>query len=113
MPDQPGDAAPGGSSSLIGYFGRLWSGAMPLSRVFWTDMLIIGSAVNLAAMLLAILLFIAGAPVWLGVFIHFSPLPYNILLLLAVWRSAAREASTWGFLAQIAGVLWLAAATLL
>ena len=46
------------------------------------------------------LLFVSGAPIAVGVFVHFAPLPYNILLFLAVWRSAARETSIWSFAAQ-------------
>lgn len=106
-------SSPAGLGRLSGYLRRLWSDALPLSQVFWTDMLVIGTAVNLAAMLLALALFVSGVPVALGVLVHFSPIPYNILVFLAVWRSAAREGSDWSFVAQAVAAVWLVAATIL
>ncbi len=92
---------------MAGYFRTLYRGELPLARVFWTDMILIGSMVNIVGTAVAMLLFAAGAPIALGVFAHFSPIPYNILLFLAVWQSAAREASGWSFAAQAAGLVWL------
>jgi hypothetical protein len=95
---------------LITYIRDLWRGGLPLSRVFWTDMIVVGSLVNVAAALVSLLLFAAGAPVWLGVGVYFAPLPYNALLFLAVWRSAAHAASHWSFAAQAAAMAWFVAA---
>jgi hypothetical protein len=92
---------------LFTYVRCLWRGEIPLARVFWTDMILIGSLVNILSMIAALLLFVSGAPIALGVFVHFAPVPYNILLLLAVWLSAAREASGWSFPAQAAALVWL------
>lgn len=97
-------------SPVIAYVLSLWRGELPLARVFWIDMLAIGSLVNIVATIGAVLLFAAGAPIALGVAVHFAPLPYNILLFLAVWQSAAREASDWSFPAQAAALIWLVAA---
>jgi hypothetical protein len=92
---------------LAGYFRSLWRGEFPLGRVFWTDMIVIGTVVNLLGTAFAMLLFVSGAPIALGVIVHFAPVPYNVVLFLSVWQSAAREASTWSFLAQAAAMLWL------
>ena len=92
---------------LAGYFASLWRGDIPLARVFWTDMIVIGTVVNILGTVAAMLLFVSGAPIALGVFVHFAPVPYNILLLFAVWQSAAREASGWSFPAQAAALVWL------
>lgn len=100
-------------SGPVAYLQRLWRGELPLGRVFWTDMVIAGSLVNLGMSLVAILLFAAGLPVAVGVTVHFSPLPYNILLLLAVWRSAEREASGWSLAAQAGAVAWFLGSLLL
>ena len=91
------------------YVTSLWRGELPLGRVFWTDMLIIGTAVNIAAMIAALLLFVSGLPIAIGVAVHFAPLPYNLLLLLGVWHAAQREASQWSFAAQAIAVVWFIA----
>ena len=92
---------------FAGYFVSLWRADFPLPRVFWTDMIVIGSMVNIVGTAAAMLLFVSGAPIAIGVFVHFAPVPYNVLLFLSVWQAAAREASTWSFLAQVAGLIWL------
>ena len=95
------------STGLLRYLRALWQGERPLSQVFWSDMIVIGTLVNVLASVAALLLIVSGAPVAVGVFAHFAPLPYNILLFLAVWRSAARETSIWSFAAQPAALVWL------
>jgi hypothetical protein len=90
----------------VAYIKSLWLGEVPLSRAFWTDMLVIGTVVNVAAGIAAMLLFVSGAPIALGVAIHFAPLPYNLLLFFAVWQAAARDASRWSFPAQVGALVW-------
>ena len=92
---------------LFTYVRALWRGELPLARVFWIDMILIGSLVNILATIAALLLFVSGAPITFGVIAHFAPLPYNILLLVAVWQSAAHENSGWSFPAQAAALVWL------
>ena len=70
-------------------------------------MVIVGTLVNVLASVAAMLLFVSGAPIAFGVLVHFAPLPYNILLFLAVWRSSARETSIWSFAAQALALAWL------
>jgi len=94
---------------IVAYVTSLWRGELPLGRVFWSDMLIIGTVVNVAAMIAAILLFVSSAPITIGVVVHFSPVPYNLLLLLGVWHAAQRETSDWSFAAQAIAVVWFIA----
>jgi hypothetical protein len=91
---------------VAAYVMSLWRGELPLGRVFWTDMLIIGTVVNVAATIIALLLFVSGAPIALGVVAHFATVPYNLLLLLGVWHAAQRETSDWSFAAQAVAVVW-------
>jgi len=104
---------PGLLAPATAYVHRLWRGELPLARAFWTDMILIGSLVNIVATAAAMLLFVSGVPVALGVIVHFAPLPYNILLFLAVWQSAAHQASRWSLLAQAGGLIWLITAIVL
>jgi hypothetical protein len=89
------------------YVIALWRGEIPLARVFWTDMLTIGTAINVAAMIAAVGLFLSGL-VAFGVVVHFAPVPYNLLLLLGVWHAAQREGSEWSFAVQVVAVVWFA-----
>jgi hypothetical protein len=104
---QPASDRPGLLAPVMTYARRLWRGELPLGRVFWTDMILVGSLVNIVGTAAAMLLFVSGAPIVLGVIVHFAPVPYNILLFLAVWQSAARQVSRWSFLAQVGGLIWL------
>lgn len=90
-----------------------WRGAVPLSQVFWTDMVIVGTAVNLVATLAAMFLFSRDAPVVLSAATYFSPLLLNVFLVVAVWRSAASASPTVALAARAAAIAWLVAATAL
>jgi hypothetical protein len=95
------------------YFTSRWRGEVALGKLFWRDMLAIGTLVNLAASLGALfaLALDASAAVWIA--IHFLPLPYNLFLCAAVWRCAARASGAWSRPAQAGAVVWLIAATLI
>jgi hypothetical protein len=92
---------------LLRHIRSLWRGERPLARVFWTDLIVIGTLINVLASVAAMLLFVSGAPIAIGVIVHFLPVPYNILLFMAVWQSAARETSLWSFPAQAVSLIWL------
>jgi hypothetical protein len=96
-------------SPVTAYVRSLWRGELPLARVFWTDMILIGTLVNILATAAAMLLFVSGAPITLGVIVHFVPVPYNVLLFLGVWQSAARQPFFWSFPAQATALVWLIA----
>jgi hypothetical protein len=79
-------------AGLIGFFARRWRGDVSLPRVFWLDMLGVGTFVNLLASLGALILLSQKVDPRLAVALHFAPLPYNLFLFMAVWRSAQRTA---------------------
>ena len=91
----------------------LWNGRVPLARVFWDYAVIYGSFANLLGTAAALTAFLWGWPI-LGLAIHFLPLPYNALMVVAVWRSAARYEgdAIWAQLARPAIIVWAALATL-
>jgi hypothetical protein len=92
----------------------LWYGRVPLARIFWDYAIIVGSLVNLATTLAALAAFANGLPVALGLLIHFLPIPYNLLMVVGVWRSAGkyRGARIWAALARMLILVWAALATL-
>ena len=92
----------------------LWNGRVPLARVFWDFAVIYGSFANLLATGAALTMIVLGWPALLAVVIHFLPVPYNLLMVVAVWRSAARYEgdAIWAQLARPAILVWAAIATL-
>jgi hypothetical protein len=69
-------------------------------------MLMVGTAVNAATAAAALIALAQGAPVWLAAVIFFAPLPYNGMLVVSVWRSAARGLDTWSQAAKVCAALW-------
>ena len=94
---------------------RLWGGEVPLARAFWSYAVIGGTALNALTTLLAMALLSMDAPAALAVIVFTLPIPYNLLVLVAVWRSAGayQGLGVWADLARVAIVVWAAAAVLL
>jgi hypothetical protein len=68
----------------------LWSGDLPLGEAFWTYAVTGGLAVNLTTSLLFLLLLSWDRPI-AALFAGFAlSVPYNVVALVGVWRSAAR-----------------------
>jgi hypothetical protein len=93
---------------------RLWRGEVALARAFWEYAIIYGSFANLISTIASFAVIAANGPILLAVALHFTPLPYNVLVVVAVWRSAARHPgdTAWAMLARIAVVAWAIVATL-
>jgi len=79
---------------------------VPIGRVFWLDMLVYGTAINVVTTIAALLLFTTKAPTALAAVIYFSPVPYNLFLLIAVWRSATKAPEPTATAARAFGLLW-------
>ena len=94
---------------------RLWAGEVPLARAFWSYAMIGGTALNGVTTLLAMALLAMDAPAVVAVILFALPIPYNLLVLVAVWRSAGayQGPRLWADLARVAIVVWAAAAVLL
>ena len=101
------------ADDLVAAVRARWRGAVPLRSALWWDMALVGSVVNLAAMLAALLLLARGAPDLLGAGVYFAPLPYNLLLVISVWRSAERAGGPGAQGARVLALAWLALAVLL
>ena len=92
----------------------LWNGRVPLARAFWDYAIIYGSFANLLATGAGLAMIVLGWPALLAVVVYFLPMPYNFLMVVAVWRSAARYQgdAIWAQLARGAILIWAAIATL-
>src|SRR3546814_14990960 len=78
-----------------------WRGEIPLGRALWWDMGCVGTLINLATGLVALLLIARDLPDAVAAAVHFSPLPYNLLLVVSVWRSAAKTPGPSALTAQL------------
>lgn len=69
----------------------LWRGEMPLGDAFWTWAVLGGLLVNVASSLLFLTLMTQDRP-WIALAAGYGPsLPYNLLVLVGVWRAASRH----------------------
>jgi hypothetical protein len=104
------NGAPGTTSTgLRQFFTARWNGEVPLATLFWRDMLLIGTGLNIAATLAAIALLGAKLPLAVALVVHFALTPYNIFLAFAAWRTAERRGGVATFLWQAMAILWLIA----
>jgi hypothetical protein len=91
----------------ISFFARRWRGEVPLSIVFWRDMVGIGTFINLLASVMALILASQGVDLRVAVALHFAPIAYNLFLFMSVWRSPQGTVFKRAF-----AFAWLAAMTI-
>lgn len=89
--------------------GRLWRGDMPLGHVFWHYAVVYGLLVNLVTSALFAVLLINDAPWAVLAIAYLLPLPYNLAVAVAVWRSAERYNGprAHGDMAKLAVIAWM------
>jgi hypothetical protein len=98
---------------VFAFFLRRWRRAVPMGLLFWRDMIVVGSMLNVAAALAGLMAlgFKAELPVALAIF-H-APLPYNIFLVAAVWRTADGADAGRASAARLGAVAWLVMMTII
>ena len=75
--------------------------------LFWRDMLLVGSLLNLLVTFVALMLAAQGAGVGTAALVHFAPLPYNLFLVAAVQRAPQRSQTQ-----RVVSLAWLGVMTL-
>ena len=93
---------------------RLWAGQVPLDRAFWTYAVVGGLLVNLTTSLLFLGLVTADLLIAAALAGYGLSIPYNVLAVVGVWRSAGRYDGDPGradLLRSIA-LVWMAVLTL-
>jgi hypothetical protein len=92
-------------SALIDF----WRGHVPLSRAFWTWGILGGALVGALSSILSLVLLANGAPGWLAVTVLIAHIPWNIFLLIGVWRSSERAEASASVVsaARMAMVVWV------
>ena len=89
------------------HLGRLWHGELTLENAFWNWAVFGGLAINVASSGLFIALIIADRPIPALIAGYGFSVPYNIVVLMGVWRSAERYGGErrWADLARIVTVI--------
>jgi hypothetical protein len=97
----------------IAFFVRRWRRQVPLGLLFWRDMIVVGSLLNLAAAFAGLLALGFKAHLAVATLVFFSPLPYNVFLVASVWRAAdlIPDARAWSV--RAGATIWLVIATLI
>ncbi len=87
----------------------LWAGERPLRHVFWRYAVGYGLLVNLVTTLALLAVLLNDTSLVLAVLAFALPIPYNVFVAVAVWRSADRYqgSKTWADLARVATVIWM------
>jgi hypothetical protein len=98
------------SEAKPGFFLARWRGLIPLDRLFWRDMTLVGTGINLAASAAALAMLGVKMSLGAALAVHFLPVPYNVFLFLSVGTAAAQPGAL-ASVAQIAAATWLVLAT--
>ena len=90
------------------FIGSRWRGETSLAVLYWRDMLSVGSLINLSTSFGALMLAAQGVDLWIAAGVHFAVLPYNVFLVIALWRTPQRTRTmAW------TSLVWLGAVTVL
>lgn len=101
------------ASPKAGFLAARWRGEVPMSRLFWWDMAVVGSAVNVVTTVAALVVLGMKAPAAVALAVHLLAVPYNLFLFLAVWRTAEKNTPKSAWIAQLGAAAWLILATML
>ena len=93
---------------------RLWTGQIPLGQAFWHYALGYGLLINLLTSLAFLALIARGANTMLVALAFALPIPYNVIVTVAVLRSANYYPGpkTWADWARVGTVIWMVVLTL-
>jgi hypothetical protein len=69
---------------------EFWSGGLPLGQALWLWGVLGGVVVNLFGTLFALILLTMDISPWLVAALMAAHIPFNLFLLVGVWRSSAR-----------------------
>ena len=101
------------SASAWSFLRSRWRGEVPLGIVFWRDMIGVGTALNILSAMSAMLLLAAGVGTPVVLLVYFAPVPWNLFLFFAVWRSASNTGGQNASLAKAIAAVWVLLVTVL
>jgi hypothetical protein len=87
---------------LKNFITQRWQGRVAWERLFWRDLLIVGSSLNLLMTGLALALLSQDVAIQWVLLAHLLPLPYNLFIVSAIGRAPQRPG-----LVLAVSVFWL------
>ncbi len=93
------------------FFADRWRGLAPVDRVFWLDMWLAGTALNLATTFLSLVALGLKLPLWASLAVFFGSAPWNVFLTVSVWRACQVQRPRAGGFYRLAALAWLVLAT--
>jgi hypothetical protein len=93
---------------------QLWAGGIPMGQAFWRYAVAYGLMVNLVTTMLLLILLVRDAAMAWVVIAFLLPVPYNVLAVVAVWRSAGfyQGPKNRAEVARAAVVIWMLVLTM-
>lgn len=77
------------ASPVLAFVRSRWHGNISLRRLFWWDTLAVATLVNAVVAMFSLILLAKGlADTGMWALLHLILLPYNLFLVMAVWRHA-------------------------
>ena len=78
---------------MIDFLVQRVQGGVGWTTLFWRDLLLIGTSMNVLMTGTALVLLSQDAPMHWVLLAHLSPLPYNLLIVSALWRAPRRPSA--------------------
>jgi hypothetical protein len=72
------------------FFTPRWQGRIGWRTLFWRDLLLIGTGLNLLMTGAALALLAQAVALPWVVLVHLLPLPYNLFIVSAIWSAPSR-----------------------
>jgi hypothetical protein len=101
----------GALSPAYGFFAARWRGLVSADRLFWVDMWLLGTALNLATTFLSLVVLGLKLPLWASLVVFFSPAPWNVFLTVSVWRACDLQRPRGASFYKLGAIAWLVLAT--
>jgi hypothetical protein len=78
------------------FITQRWQGRVGWRRLFWRDLLLVGTGLNLLMTGTALALLSQDAPIQWVLLAHLLPLPYNLFIVSSIWSAPQRPLAVLG-----------------
>ena len=98
---------------MIAFLDARLRGAAPLGTVFWRDMFVIGTLVNVVMSAGSMIYFSQNGEMVPFLLMYFAPVPYNLFITYSVWKASHQVGGAWALAAQFLSLCWCVAFVLI